>query len=967
MSNFDTAFEEVQLLVESFETDLKYFLKPEYSEAQVRLHFIDKFFIALGWDVRNDHRQNPLQREVVIEKTQRQQQSKAQKRADYAFFVAPDFKNVKFFVEAKKPSRNLKNADDYFQTARYGWNAGLGISILTDFEELHIIDCRFKPDINKVFNAHNKTLRYTDYKDKEKFAELYWLFSKEAALAGNIEAYVNKLPKPKKGAAQTTLFGGKWQSIDESFLEYIDGIRETLAKAFKKNDNSLSSELLTEAVQRTIDRLVFIRFLEDKLIEPENYVSEFGNRTTVWKDFINVCRTFDAKYNGVVFKKHFIDDQNFTGADDAHFKSICSELSHLNTPYDFNAIPIHILGSIYERFLGKIVVATDKRVTIEEKPEVRKAGGVYYTPKYIVDYIIQNTIGKLIEGKSPKEIAKLKFADIACGSGSFLIGVLDCLIVYHTKYYNEHIEEAKKDKCLNVDGLYVLSIKQKQKILTNNIYGVDLDHQATEVTQLSLYLKMLEDETTATANEMQVLFHEKILPDLSKNIKCGNSIINTNILASQLFNFKEERKLNPFDFETAFPEVFNQGGFNVIIGNPPYVDIKALNPLEVDYYFKNYKTTENRINLYSVFIEKAISMLDKKGLLGYIIPNSILYQSSYLKLRQLILAKYNLHKIVRVPDNVFIGVKAETAIIILGNEARSGNVDVILFDRKEVINFIDEKRKFTISQETWKDHSLATWDVYGNPSINLLLNKLESNSIPLYKKVDFCLGLTPYDAYKGHTPEQIEKRVFHSGKAKDKTFKKILGGTNVLRYVVDNNVKEYISYGDWLGAPREKKFFTRPRILVRQIVSGNPLRIYAGYTEEELYNAQSIFNIINKENEILDLFLLTAILNSTLMNFYHKYKYLDLSKNLFQKILIQNCKQFPIPIIHLKNIEQKAICDNIISLVKNLLLAKKQQIQTERDKDYLQNKSQGLDRQIDNLVFSLYGLNEEEVKLVLTS
>ncbi|HEY5123153.1 MAG TPA: DNA methyltransferase, partial [Ignavibacteria bacterium] len=577
MENFDSTFAIVTGLVKDFKENEKRYLSPEYQEAEVRRDFIDKFFEALGWDVYHSKQKNPYEQEVKVEKGI--SIGKAQKRADYAFYIAPEFREPKFFTEAKKPCRNLKNADDYFQAVRYGWNANTPIAVLTDFEEFHILDCRIKPNINTVLqNQNHKSYHYTDYADIEKFKEIYFLFSRDAVANNSLEKYSDSLPKPK-GISKDS-FKKAYRAIDDDFLEYIDEVRETLAKAFKKNDTKLSSEELTEATQRTIDRLVFIRFLEDKLIEPEYYISGFGRKGDAWKDFISTCRMLDAKYNGIVFKKHFIDEQSFQGPEQNTFKKICDEMSYQNSPYDFNAIPIHILGSIYERFLGKVVNATAQRVKVEEKPEVRKAGGVYYTPKYIVDYIVDNTVGKILRnetesspnntslsfpsvpslsfpnapignpektvgkttpvilreaknlgtptpvilseaknpGKTPQEISKLRFADIACGSGSFLIGVFETLLKYHTEYYQAHPEQAKKDGCINKDGQWILSIKQKQKILVNNIYGVDIDQQATEVTQLSLALKMLEDESTATANEMQVLFHEKILPDLSKNI-----------------------------------------------------------------------------------------------------------------------------------------------------------------------------------------------------------------------------------------------------------------------------------------------------------------------------------------------------------------------------------------------------------------------------------------------------------------
>ena len=945
MVNFDSAFEKISELSYDFEKDLSHYLNPNYSEAQVRLDFIDKFFIALGWDVRNDNRINPLKREVIIEKTQKQQESKAQKRADYAFYLTPDFKNPTFFVEAKKPSKNLRNADDYFQTIRYGSNAGIGISVLTDFEEFHIIDCRFKADINKVFLGQNRVFNFKDYRDKDKFAKLYWIFSKEAVQAGNIDAYVEDLPKPKKGSTQTTLFGGKWQSIDESFLEYIDGIRLTLAKAFKKNDNSLTGELLTEAATRTIDRLVFIRFLEDKLIEPENHVSEFGNRTTAWKDFINTCRVFDAKYNGVVFKQHFIDEQNFSGADDIYFRNICSELSHLNTPYAFNVIPIHILGSIYERFLGKVVIATDKRVTIDEKPEVRKAGGVYYTPKDIVDYIVKSTVGNLIQDKKPAEIAKMKFADIACGSGSFLIAVLECLFDYHIQYYNENTEEAKKDKCLYTDGIYVLSIKQKQKILLNNIYGVDLDHQAIEVTQLSLYLKMLEDETTATANEMQVLFHEKILPDLSGNIKCGNSLIGSDILSEQLFDFDEEKHLNPFDYKIEFPRVFKQGGFDAIIGNPPYVMLQNLESrFSFDYTSKKYASAKYKIDTYQLFIESGINKLRPKGVISFIVPNTYLKNIHSEPLRRFILDNTSILEILILNYPVFKGASVDTTIFIFEKTT----------DKKNVVNIKKSESPQEIAtfnlikQSDFEKADKLYFNLDINEADSSIISKIERQSKKLGLYCDAYFGIQTYDRSKYVTTEQINEK-----------YKPIIDGANIERYYLKKPT-EYVNFvSSAIKSGGNDLVYTQNRICIRQI-GVTPI---ATYVEANIYTLNTIYNVFLKPKMTADLHFILGIINSSLNQFYWKKNNSD-QKGTFPKIKKDGILNIPIKVIHTK--KEKQLHIGIVTLVTQLLNSKSQFIglQSSNDKDYLKRKIDASLKAIDNLVYELYQISEEEIPTI---
>ncbi|HMQ70309.1 MAG TPA: N-6 DNA methylase [Ignavibacteria bacterium] len=962
--SLESAYLKISELVNDFKNNEKHYLSSVYSEAQARIDFIDKFFIALGWDVNHDVQKNPYEQEVVVEKN-----TDNHKRADYMYALAPKFREPKFFVEAKKPLRALKNVDDYFQALKYGWNAQNPFVILTDFEEFHILDSRYKPDPKSVFEKCYKKFHYTDYLDKEKFSEIYYLFSRESVEDNSIEKRASELPKPRGKAVQRGLFAYTNQSIDESFLDLLDKIRLHLARSLKKNNIYLDGELLTETTQRIIDRLVFIRFLEDKEIEAERHISAYGDKGNSWKDFVNDSKEFNAKYNGIVFREHnIIDSPEFKGPDENDFSDICEELSHLNSPFDFRYIPINILGSIYERFLGKVIHATEKRVTIEKKPEVRKAGGVYYTPQYIVDYIVDNTVGKQIEDKTPVEISKMSFADISCGSGSFLITVFDKLLQYHSIYYQERPKEAKKAGCYEKDGKWILSLKQKKEILLNNIYGVDIDSQACEVTQLSLFLKLLEDESLATAQEFDAMFKERILPDLGKNIICGNSLIGTDIYSQSLFDTsEEEKKINAMDFENAFPEVMKKGGFDGIVGNPPWIDIKGLDPIHVDYYFKKYSSSHNRINIYAIFLEKSLRLLNEKSLVGFIIPNSILYQSSYEKLRNIILKEFGIQNIVRLPDDTFINVKAESVIFIISRSTII-ETDCIIFDRKDKIVDIlkDADNTKLIYAGDWINNKFLVFDIFTDVETKNLLNNIESKKIKLEEICDFTLGLTPYDKYKGHSQKQIKGRVFHSTQMKDDTYKKLLQGSDVTRYYSEWGGKEYISYGNWLGAPREKRFFTKERILIRQIVSGNPLRIYASYTNEELYNTQTIFNLVLKDDIKIDLKFILAILNSKLMNFYHSFKYLDLSKNLFQKILIQNCKLFPIPKIDFKNVNESELHFKIVKEVFQIMESKKQltNSQTDKDKTYWERRCNSIDREIDKLVYELYGLTEEEIELV---
>ena len=735
------AFETIKQLVANFKAQESAYLSPGYQESQIRQDFIDKFFTALGWDVTHNVQMNPYQQEVHIEN--KVHMAGSQRRADYAFFLAPNFRDPKFFVEAKKPSRNLANPDDYYQTIRYGWNANTPIAVLTDFEEFHILDCRYKPNIKDVMNQKIEYFHYSDYVNEEKFSRIYWLFSHEAVASGSLEKRTAELTKVKGKAIK-----GGYEPVDEAFLEELDKYREVLAKAFKKSNPDLQSEELTEAIQRTIDRLVFIRFLEDKQIE-EPAIINLQSKKSAWKGFLELCKQMDPKYNGLVFKPHkVLDGKDFVPPDDEEFGTICRELSDPQSPYNFDQIPISILGSIYERFLGKVVHATDKRVKVEEKPEVRKAGGVYYTPEYIVRYIVNETVGKLLgkpsegssvqsqqpsEGcKTPEEIAKMAFADIACGSGSFLIEVYNVLLDYHIRYYIEHPEKQKEGDVFERDGKLHLTLKKKKEILQNNIYGVDIDFQATEVTQLSLYLKLLEDVTMHDAHQFG-MFKETILPDLRKNIINGNSLIGRDIIDGQLFADVDENKLKPMNFEDAFPAVMKRGGFDAVVGNPPYVRMELFKD-EVKYFSNKYKVYHKAADLYAYFIEKSLSVIKRNGLFSYIVSNKWMRAEYGKPLRKLLIGK-SVEEIVDFEHlQVFKGATTYPCIIRVAQNESSDSFNAVIIKSlnfSSLFNYISENyfsiKKVNLNEEGW---------VLANSNKFKLIEKIKIQSLPLSKVIE---------------------------------------------------------------------------------------------------------------------------------------------------------------------------------------------------------------------------------------
>ncbi|MCY7347548.1 MAG: N-6 DNA methylase [Pyrinomonadaceae bacterium] len=962
---FSTAFSRVKELAEDFQAGEQTYLETKYSEAQARLDFIDKFWIALGWDVNHEREKNPYQQEVKVEKGVAV--SNRLKKADYAFFAAPNFRDVKFYVEAKKPSRNLDNADDYFQTIRYGWSSNTPLAVLTDFEQFRVIDCRYKPNIATAQNFALEDIKfnYQDYADEAKFRRIYHLFSRDSVIGGSLDEYAKNLPKRGRGAKQGKLFATAIQkSVDESFLDDLDSYRAELARAFKNKNSELDGEALTEAVTRTIDRLVFMRFLEDKMIEPETMIDKFDS----WADFARTSKHLEGRYNGVVFKTHFIDSKDFH-ADEKVFADVCGELSAKDSPYNFNYIPVHILGSIYERFLGKVIVATDKRAHVEEKPEVRKAGGVYYTPEYIVRYIVENTVGKLIENKTPAEIKTLRFADIACGSGSFLLGVYDYLLRYHTDFYNSYgrKETARKDGCLeNADGSFTLTINQRREILRNNVYGVDIDAQATEVAQLSLALKLLEDATLGTIRVFQPKLGEKILPDMTRNIVCGNSLVDHDILDGQLFERNDERKLNPMSYEDKFPEIMRGGGFDAIVGNPPYSLVGSDRPYEQSYYRSNYSLTSYKTNTYVLFLEKGLKLLKSlNGIVSFIIPKSLVFNTYFSSVRNCLLKEYSIPQIIEIKEKVFASAEVGDSILFFAVNDNQAS--------QNILNYYKVKNIFPTFDVLEQHHTLQKELSEKQDSLFYSSGlEMKANTKTLSDFASISNGLNPGNV----------RHILLSDSAETSEHKRMLLGRDINKYQLrwsgtwvnyNPKLKNQIKVSDIKSksgmtpqtkvdfALRKPEIYVPNKIMVRKTAD----HLIATFDDFGYYFDSLSYSIQMKPHIKESSLYLLAILNSRYLNFIHN----GISQNkekVFAKVLAVNLGKLPIRTINFADQTEKAAHDKMVALVEQMLDAKKhlQTARTDKDKTFYQDKCGALDRQIDNLVYDLYDLTADEIDIV---
>jgi len=459
--------------------------------------------------------------------------------------------------------------------------------------------------------------------------------------------------------------------------------REELARHIAVRNPTLTNDEMNESVQRILDRVIFIRNLEDREIEDNILYNLISDKDDIYKKLLPVFSNLNTDYNGWLFKPHFSET---LAIDDKILRELIKKLYPPYSPFQFDIIEPELLGRIYERFLGSKIRLTDAhRAKVEEKPEVRHAGGVYYTPQYIVDTIVKETVGKKIDGLKPEEISTVKILDPACGSGSFLIGAYDYLMKYHTAFYlnNKTIKKYQDDFYETPDGQIKLSIKKKGEILQNNIFGVDIDREATEVAMMSLYLKLLDDGFDAEYKKQSVLFMRgSILPDLIKNIRCGNSLITREqLFQNDMFG---DDTITPFDWDAegvydrtknewngrGFPDVMKQGGFDCVIGNPPYIRIQEMQswaPKAVELYKKIYNAgSAKNYDIYVVFIEKALQLLNSNGVSGMILPNKFMQQEYGELIRNQIVTGGHLSKIVNFKDfQVFRDATTYTCLLFL--------------------------------------------------------------------------------------------------------------------------------------------------------------------------------------------------------------------------------------------------------------------------------------------------------------
>ena len=832
-------------------------------------------------------------------------------------------------------------------------------------------------------------------KDDLEFQKFIYILS--------FEALVGTANKKAKALELSEEYQKNQIEIEKKFYNEYRNIRLHIFENMKENNPETDENTLLEKVQKLLDRFLFICFCEDKgLLEKDFFNTilkkgkDFGSIFDIFKVFCNWINLGNPKenishFNGGLFKND--DVLNSLNIDDKVFE----ELKKISD-YDFDSdLNVNILGHIFEQSISDIE-ELKKSISGEEfdqKKSKRKKDGIFYTPQYITKYIVENSIKNWLDDKRkelgednlPKlnekdyifDIAKknytknyrkhiefwqqyreavrnIKIIDPACGSGAFLITAFEFLL-----NYNKYLD----DKIFDLVGTSDLFSDRTKEILQNNIFGVDLNKESVEITKLSLWLK------TADKN--------KTLASLENNIKCGNSLIDDPEIAGNL----------AFNWEKEFPEIFANGGFDIVVGNPPYVLCQPSNTNEKTLkFYNNFEVSSYKIDLYHLFFEKGIILSKNNGYISFITPNTYLVNKYNLKLREFILRNTQIKEIINYKNIVFEDANVDVSTIILKKSKYTDENVKILLSSKNENKIVLEKQ-----QNDWLKDDEKIFNLRKEFPINF------SNCISLKEIAKTYFGIQAFD-----------KKSSISQKKENEKYLPMIDGANVFRYQFSKYNQYFNFIDDNIKSGGDYKVYEKERIVIRQI-GKTPI---IGYCEANILTSNTIYNIFSITDKF-NLKYIFTLLNSKLLKKYWEYKYND-NKNLFPKIKGYQLDDLPLVNIPLEK-QQPFIekADKMLSLNRELqdLSQKFQRMvlrkfdleklstklqewhlldfsdfikelkrlkvklslsqESEWEEYFLEEKSKAIavdseikntDKEIDSMVYKLYDLTDEEIKII---
>jgi len=623
---------EVERLVNQF-ARLSAHNRKRYNEAATRQAFILPLFYALGWNTRDTREVSP-------------EEQVSRGFVDFAFRIQG---LPRFFLETKKIPADLEDPRWAQQAINYAWLKGVTWAVLTDFEGLKVFNAEWQETV--PIRAIFKDLHWQHY--LERFDDL-WLLSRPAIMEGALDRAAEAVGKK---ATRTP--------VSRLLFADLTAWRRELFRHLRLYNPTHSVEQIDEAVQRILDRLIFIRTCEDREIESVRLHPllrqwrDQGRKKNLLVQLNGLFCEFDAAYDSRLFAPHLCEELT---SDPGPYERVIEGLYEVPGGYglyDFNAIDADVLGTIYEQYLGHRAQDPEGRQVVDRRAK-RKAQGIYYTPQFVVRYVVGQTLGRLLQERDYEQARQVKVLDMACGSGSFLIEAFDVLDRYlanvRGQYYTPLSRPSGEGPGVRAAG-DAHDLARRMEILTGNLYGVDLDAQAVEIARLNLLLKAVNQRG--------------LLPQLD-NVRQGNSLISGTPAELEAAFGPSWRDKHPFNWAEEFrPDRSSETcqvspGFDVIVGNPPYIRIQTLPKDDAAWYNGHYRAASGSYDIYVLFVERALQLLRPGGVMGFILPNKF-FQASYgQELRALLSEQQAVWRVVDFGDaQVFEDATTYTCLLFL--------------------------------------------------------------------------------------------------------------------------------------------------------------------------------------------------------------------------------------------------------------------------------------------------------------
>ena len=907
---------EIERLMERF-AKLSVRNRKGYNESATRQDFIMPLFRALGWNTEDKREVSPEERV-------------SRGYVDFAFRLHGI---PRFFMETKKIPENLEDPRWARQAINYAWLKGVTWAVLTDFEGLKVFNAEWQEAIPA--RAIFKDLRWEEYLDR--FDDL-WLLSRPAMEEGALDRAAEAVGKKVKKTP-----------VSRQLFTDLTAWRRELFRHLRPYNPAWSVEQIDQAVQRILDRLIFIRTCEDREIEPYRLRPmlrqwrDQGRKKDLVKQLNALFREFDQVYDTRLFAPHFCEELT---SEPAPFEQIIAGLYEVPGGYglyDFNAIDADVLGTIYEQYLGHRAQDPEGKQVVDKRAK-RKAQGIYYTPQFVVRYIVGQTLGRLLEERDYEQARQVKVLDMACGSGSFLIEAFDVLDRYLARMRGQQTPLSR----FSGEGPGVRAAgdmhdyARRMEILTGNLYGVDLDAQAVEIARLNLLLKAVNQRGR--------------LPELT-NIRQGNSLISgtpEELEAAFGVNWRDK---HPFNWEEQFPRIMERGGFDVIVGNPPYG--AKFTPEEKDYMKTRYAYKRGKPESYIYFVEQGERLLRTGGYLGLIIPNAWLTNYYGRQLREYLLEKYDILNVVNLePVEVFAEAIVDTVILIARKRPPGLDTEGHYVEVSQGTPDGEIETKHKVAQHMWAEDDEMIFNLLAGPRDLAIMSRLEAQSLRLEEIADYSQGIIPYK-----TRKDSEGNPYISDEQPNQEWKPLLdSGSCISRYSLRWNGK-YIHYGDWLWCERESRYFEEPKILFHRIRKKLPVQLVGTFDDEGYYNRHSLSNLVLREGNRYHLKYILGLFNSRLLNYWFVYRF-----GLLMEVGGFKIGQLPIRRINFDDPADVARHDRMVALVEEMLRLQKEHAQAQALKEDrrhdLARRIEQLDAQIDALVYELYGLTDDEIALV---